>query len=214
MILTFNRYPTLPILKTNFPTLKAIFFDMDGTLFDTEIYHTKAMLKIAKEYDIKPPFSSDKVHAMLVGKADYFVFDIIKDWDGFPKHWEVTHFVNEKNKHFLEIMAGEQGQNYFAEDLALFLQEAKKENLFLSLVTSSEKLVTEKLLKLCTLSDFFDLVLTRDDCPHHKPDPWPYLHAIKTSNCLPHEVIIFEDSKVGLEAAVSSGANVIKAEWY
>ncbi|MGE3611618.1 MAG: HAD family hydrolase [Bacteriovoracaceae bacterium] len=214
MMQILDRFPTTVKLKQSYPEMKAIFFDMDGTLFDTEIYHTKAMLEIAAQYKIQAPYSPDVIHSMLIGKADYLVFEIIKDWPGFPSSWSAQDFVDEKNKHFLKIMEKEDGDNYFAPDLALFLQEARAQNIYLSLVTSSERIVTEKLLGLVGLNSFFDLVLTRDDCPFHKPHPWPYLKAIESAQCLPHEAIIFEDSPIGLEAAKASSAHVIKVEWY
>jgi HAD superfamily hydrolase (TIGR01509 family) len=84
----------------------------------------------------------------------------------------------------------------------------------MALVTSSEKVVTDELLKISGLDHFFHLILTRDDCPKHKPDPWPYLKAVELSKLQQHQIIIFEDSTVGLEAAISSAHHVIKVEWY
>ena len=82
------------------------------------------------------------------------------------------------------------------------------------MVTSSEKVVTEELLRMGKIRDFFNLVITRDDCPAHKPDPWPYKKALELTGHSPHEVIIFEDSEVGIAAAMGSGAHVMRADWH
>jgi HAD superfamily hydrolase (TIGR01509 family) len=103
---------------------------------------------------------------------------------------------------------------YFAPEVLRLLNEARKDGMFIALVTSSEKVVTEELLKFTRMDTFFDFVLTRDDTPHVKPDPWPYLKAREVSGFEIFETLIFEDSTVGLEAATSSGAHVIKVEWY
>jgi HAD superfamily hydrolase (TIGR01509 family) len=211
---TYQSVPTLNELVEKFKDLKGLFFDMDGTLFDTEKYHAEAMMGIKEEFNIDAPFSVTEVHELLVGKADYLVFDIIRTWKNFPQHWSVEDFVNSKNKNLLDILKKLDGTTYFPPPLFKLIKEAKEAGLKVALVTSSEKVITQELLKLTSLNDFFHLELTRDDCPKHKPDPWPYLVALEHFNLKAHETVIFEDSQVGLEAAVASGANVIKVEWH
>jgi beta-phosphoglucomutase len=210
----FKKVPTLDELRAGYPSLKALFFDMDGTLFNTEPVHAEGMFMIAKEFGIRSPFSPEAVHELLVGKADHLVFDIIKDWEGVPKHWMAEDFVREKNVNVLKALKKTDRNSYFEPAVAKLLDEAREANMFVALVTSSEKVVTKELLIITGLDTFFDLVLTRDDCPKHKPDPWPYVKAQEISGFEKYETLIFEDSHVGLEAASLSGAHVIKVEWY
>lgn len=210
----FKNVPNLQELKRDFPALKALFFDMDGTLFDTEGIHADAMLMMAKKYQIRPPFSPEEVHALMLGKADHFVFEIIKSWEGVPSHWTAKDFIDEKNINIIELLKIKPSHGWFSLDVQKLLKESKTDGLFIALVTSSEKLITEELIRIVELDQFFDIVLTRNDCPKHKPDPWPYFEALKLSSFEKHEVIIFEDSLVGLEAATTSGCHVGKVEWY
>lgn len=210
----FKTVPNLLELKSGFPALKGLFFDMDGTLFDTEAIHADAMLMMAAKYQIRAPFSPAEVHALMMGKADHFVFEIIKYWEGVPGHWTSKDFVDEKNINIIELLKSKPSEGWFSPNVLDLLNEARKANLFMALVTSSEKLVTEELLKITNLGRFFNLVLTRDDCPKHKPDPWPYLEALKICQFDKSEVVIFEDSAVGLEAATNTGCHVGKVEWY
>lgn len=212
--ITFAKVPTLFELKQGYPGLKALFFDMDGTLFNTESYHAEAMFMIGARYNIRPPYSAETVHELMMGKADHLVFEIIKDWEGVPRDWTAADFIHQKNANLIEILEKVDPAKYFPTQILSLLIEAKSEGLYLALVTSSEKIITEELLKLANVRDFFQLILTRDDCPTHKPDPWPYLKAMKESHFDKTEIIIFEDSLVGLEAAQSSGAHVIKVGWY
>ena len=212
--LAFKKIPTLKELQDGFPGLQALFFDMDGTLFNTEEHHAQALFVMAHKYQIKPPHSPEMVHELLVGKADHLVFDIIKDWEGVPKHWSTKDFVDEKTNNLIEILKQIDPHTFFPPEILSVLKEAKKENLYLALVTSSEKVITEILLKMTGIYDYFNLILTRDDCPTHKPDPWPYLKALDVSGIHKSSVLIFEDSHVGLSAAQASGAHVIKVEWF
>ncbi len=206
--------PSLEDLRKSHPDLKALFFDMDGTLFDTEKYHETALLMFGSEYSIKAPPGIGSLYDLMVGKADHLLFEIIRYWDGFPKDWSVRDFVTYKNNLVLEVLSKTTAENYFPLRTKELLHAARREKIFLGLITSSEKVVTKRLLEITGLATFFDLVLTRDDCPFHKPDPWPYLEATKRSGAKPSEIVIFEDSPVGLEAATAAGAHVIKVEWF
>jgi HAD superfamily hydrolase (TIGR01509 family) len=67
--------------------------------------------------------------------------------------------------------------------------------------------VTTVLANLGILSQF-DAVLSNEDVSHPKPDPEIYLACMKLANVAPEDTIIFEDSYVGLRAAIASGAHV------
>jgi HAD superfamily hydrolase (TIGR01509 family) len=210
----YQKAPRIRQLLESYPDLRALFFDMDGTLFDTEGIHADAMLRMADRYQIRAPLPPAEVHALMLGKADQMVFELIKDWAGVPRHWTAGEFIAEKNVNVIELLKVTPVHTYFAPAVASLLREARDEGLFLALVTSSERAVTDELLRITGYDAFFDLTLTRDDCPRHKPDPWPYLRARELAGHATHEVLIFEDSPVGLEAALRSGAHVAKVEWY
>jgi beta-phosphoglucomutase len=212
--LSMKTVPDLNTLKTAFPGVRTLLFDMDGTLFDTEKYHSQALQNIGREQKIIPPLGPKEMHQLMMGKADHLLFDLIKDWPGFPKHWDVTAFVHEKNRHLLNLRSQVDGSTYFSPKLKSLLLEATQEKFQIGLVTSSEKVVTLELLKLANLSNFFSYVLTRDDTDYVKPDPWPYLTAMAHFKASPDTTLVFEDSNVGMEAAQKAGAHLIKAEWY
>lgn len=209
-----DKVPRLEELKERFPTLRALIFDMDGTLFDTESFHTKAFLRIGEDFQIRPPLPLEEIHSLLVGKADHLVYEVVKKWSGFPESWSAEEFVRVKSNHLLDLLKSISPELYFPLELASLLKEAKAQGFKLALVTSSEKVITKELLGLANLWESFDLILTRDDCPHHKPHPWPYLHALKTLGLNSLDAVIFEDSAVGIEAAEAAGAHVVKVEWH
>lgn len=212
--LSMKTVPEFETLKAAYPGLQTILFDMDGTLFDTEKYHTLALQSIGQEQSIIPPFAPKELHEIMMGKADHLLFELIKDWPGFPAHWSAQDFVDEKNRHLLKIIKNLNGTRYFTEEIEKLLNAAKLSNIQVGLVTSSEKIITKELLELSGLTHYFEYVLTRNDSLKVKPDPWPYLKALTHFKAQPETTIVFEDSYVGLEAAAGAGVHVIKAEWY
>jgi HAD superfamily hydrolase (TIGR01509 family) len=212
--MNFTKIPSFSELSAAFPGLRGLFFDMDGSLFDTEGLHTKAFQQIGRDFNIRPPFGPETVHGMLMGKADHLVFEIVKDWEGFPKEWTARDFVAAKNERFFKLLRSGTDLGFLPQMSRTLIDEAREHGLFTALITSSEKIVTIELLKIAGVDKSFDLILTRDDCPKHKPDPWPYVEAMRVAKLDPKEVFIFEDSSVGLEAARVSGAHVGKVEWF
>lgn len=212
--LTLTSVPTLATLTQTFPGVDTFLFDMDGTLFDTEKYHTLAMQAIGHEQKVIPPFGPKELHALMMGKADHLVFEIIKDWPGFPPSWSCRDFVDEKNRHLLKLLSSVNGSTFISPLITSLLAELNQSKLKVGLVTSSEKVITEELLKLANIAGQFSFILTRDDSLKVKPDPWPYLKAMDFFKSSAGETLVFEDSNVGLEAARASGAHVVKAQWY
>lgn len=210
-----NKLTAIPrlseILKI-YPQTRALFFDMDGTLCDSEHLHAKAFAKMSQDHQINIPYPPEIVHQKLVGKADHFVFEEVKSWPGFPSHFTLESFRNEKNKNLLDLL--DLPQKLLNQEMNILLNEIKENKLILGLVTSSEKIITEKIIKNSDVTHLFDFFITRDDCPKHKPDPYPYLKAIEYSKLAANECVIFEDSQVGLDAAIGSGANYFWAQWY
>ena len=95
-----------------------------------------------------------------------------------------------------------------------FLNEAQSKKIRQALVTSSEKETVHNLLSHLKLVDYFELIITREDTTENKPSPTPYLHAIESLGLQVHDIIIFEDSDVGLSAAKDSQAIYCHACWY
>jgi len=93
--------------------------------------------------------------------------------------------------------------------LVNILKQAK-ENSKVALVTTASKQNCTELLEHCKLTDLFDLILTREDVEHSKPNPEGFLKVMAHFNVSADETIIFEDSSVGMEAALAATTTVYK----
>jgi len=210
----FSSFPTLQDLRSRHPALRGVLFDMDGTLFQTEEIHADVLRQMAVDWKIRPPFPPEEVETRLKGMADRQVLAMARSWQGFPADLDEAAFINEKNDRLLKMIPQSPLEKWCAPAMTQFLKEAKADGLILAVVTSSERVITDQLLKVSGLASQFELVITLQDVRFAKPHPWPYLQAMQQLNIGPRETVIFEDSTPGLASAKESGAWVIEAQWW
>lgn len=209
-----TTFPTLEALQRGHEGLRALLFDMDGTLFRTEEVHGEALRHMADSWGLKPPFPPEEVEARLKGLADMQVWELARGWEGFPSGLTAEEFVIEKNKRLLALIPNISADQWTSKQLHKLLSDARAQGMATGLVTSSERVVTDLLLKQAGVRELFDLVVTLQDVEHAKPHPYPYLKAMISLGVGPRETIIFEDSPTGLKAAQASGARFIHVEWW
>lgn len=211
-MLDFGQVPKLDEIKSHYPHVKAALWDMDGTLFETETIHMDVMVEIL---GFKPPFT--QAHLQLksdcVGLTDDQVLTKLHGL-GMLNHLTHETFVNIKNHHFAKALVKYSMDAILLPTIHNLLHELKSAGIKLALVTSSERETTDLLMKKSGYDQLFEFTITKQDVQNPKPNPEPYLMAMKKLAISPKEVIIFEDSSTGLAAAKASGANIIKACWY
>ena len=210
----YKQIPTLSNILERFSDLKAVIFDMDGTLFDSEIFHTKALMEIGNQFQIIPPYPAHEVHQLLMGKADHLIFEIVKEWQGFPKDLGIAEFIELKNKSLKVQLSQTASHKFFPPSLLSLLKEIQQSPLKLALVTSSERVVVENMLSMTGITDLFNYTLTRDESEFVKPNPWPYSNMLQTLKLDGEEVLVFEDSNVGMRSALDAGCNVAQVLWF
>ncbi len=90
-----------------------------------------------------------------------------------------------------------------------FLTQLKTENLAIGLVTGTPRSEVEYILQRTELAAYFDVIVAGDDLEASKPEPDPYLLAVKNLNLQPSECLAIEDNPVGIEAAKRAKIQVV-----
>jgi len=181
---------------------RAIIFDLDGVIIDSMKLHTKLEKEVCKKYKIKVPSS---VSRKFPGwKIEEIFSYIVKNFS--DKKIDIKRMIKDKYKAMLKLVDKEIKEVPGAIE---FVKRARKFFKKTALVTSSEKKFTELILKKFNLKGSFDVVMTANDFVRGKPDPEPYLKAIKLLKVKPGECIVIEDADNGIVSAKVAGCKTI-----
>ena len=193
------RTPARSGAEPGFAMFDAIFFDLDGTLIDTE---SLAMASgLAAFAELGHPVTEDFLH-QLVGVDLPTGSKIIRaahpglDHEALHPLWQ-TGFLAAMEEQGLKLKSG-----------ALDILQARL--LPMALVTSSGRREAHHKLAVAGIAEMFDLIITVDDVTAPKPDPAPYLLAAEKLGVAPARCLVFEDSETGAEAAHRAGCFVVQ----
>ena len=180
---------------------KAVLFDMDGLLVDSEPYWLFSEAKIAASLGISWDETDQRycLGGPLSKVGDYLA---VRSGLAEQKAQElviqiVDGVISQVNQRGVEILEGG------IELLAILA--AKR--IPIGLVSASPRKLVDAVLNSTKLS--FDTVISLDDCSPNKPFPDPYLLAANNLNVSIEDCLILEDSVTGVTGACKSGAQVI-----
>ncbi|MEK7580147.1 MAG: HAD family phosphatase [Patescibacteria group bacterium] len=182
--------------------LKAIIFDMDGVITDSEPLHQESELLTLKKYNIKVPLSEWK---NFKGRTSLSIFAyIVKK---FAKHPLVPEELVSYTRVVYHKIAT--GKIKIFPGVKLFIKWSRKAFNKVALTTSSHKETQQLVFDKFALSSFFDLVITAEDIVNGKPNPEPYLKTIKRLKLPAEQCLVIEDSVNGVISAKKAGCMVI-----
>lgn len=175
--------------------LKAVLFDFDGVVVDTESQYTVFWEKIGSLY-----VPDDKTFAKSLKGCT------LKEI--FNKHFP-SEDTRAEIKHALEDF--QKTMNYsFIPGVENFIAELKANGIITAVVTASDKTKMNAVYNVKPeIKDMFNRVFTSEDYKESKPSPDCYISAARHFELAPAQCIVMEDSVNGLKAAAASGSAVI-----
>lgn len=179
--------------------IKLIVTDFDGTLVDTFEANYQAY-KYAFEY-VNLTLSKDQYRECFGLRFDDFMkkMNITDDNVKEQIHSIKTH-VYKKFFNTLNINL----------DLCNFLYHCKKQNIKICLASTAKKENIDAIINRFKIFDLFDFIICGNDVKHPKPDPEIYIIAQDRFGVDSDEMLIFEDSDVGVSAAHRVTSNIIQ----
>ena len=195
--------------------LKAIFFDMDGTIIDTEKDgHRVAFNKAFARHGIKAEWDVSKYHQLLqiAGGKERMKFYFQGEGKGFfPTGKSIDEFVQQLHLLKTEIFVSliESGKLPLRPGIKRLMLEANLKEILIGICTTSNEKAVKSILNSLLTDIKIDLILAGDIVTKKKPDPEIYLLALQKTGLSGNEVLVVEDSENGLIAGKVAGIKVL-----
>lgn len=185
-------------------SFKAIIFDLDGTLVNSEPLHLQAWNEINEKYNL-PLMNIDymqEVGGISTLNICKMYFEQHKRYDLDPisvahEKWDLYRI-----KYMKDVP--------LHKDIANILKTAKERKLHTAVATGSRLPETEFLLKKHGLLEYLDTIVSSDQVKRCKPAPDTYLTAAMRLNTAPCDCLVFEDTNVGLQGIKAAGMTAIQ----
>ena len=195
-------------------TRKGIIFDMDGVLVDAMPFHAEAMSKAIREItnheiDKKNIFLLEGMPSSALVKEIFKRENINKEIDVDADDDEdlARKIGSRKEQLFKQIQnaKGIDGAKELLEDLTSNCEKS----CIKAVVSGAAREEVETILAKNIGSKYFDFIITGDDIEKGKPNPAPFMIALNKMNLPASQVIVVENSPLGVEAANKAGLECI-----
>jgi len=179
--------------------LKALIFDFDGLILDTETPEMLAWQEIYRRHGVE---LSVQTWGSIVGGAGVSNFEPASHLEALLGHPLDRESVRQQARQMTDQAILSQPVLPGARNL---LESARDMDFKLAIASSSTHTWVEHHLNRLGMVDFFDAILCAEDVTRTKPDPGLYLAALRALNVNSREAVVFEDSPNGIQAAGAAG---------
>lgn len=190
--------------------IKAIFFDLDGTLIDSDravycaIIKVMNFLQIPIQKNISPQKAMQYSGRSLVDFMNAFVEEPYRSQETLEKIYRtIPHIYNRK---------------IFEKEITVYegikdiLEHFKSQGIHLAVISNSTQQVVEEICS-CFFDGLFDFIYGDQDGKHAKPDPIGILAALNAFQLSPQEALYIGDTMVDALTAKAAGVFMVGAMW-
>jgi HAD superfamily hydrolase (TIGR01509 family) len=181
--------------------VKAIIFDVDGTLVDSMWIWKQVDIDFLKRRKTELPIDLQKDIEGLsyTSTAEYFKerFKLPETVEEIKEEWRVM--ADDFYNNIIPLKAG----------VKELLQIIREHNLKIGIATSNSRELVETMIKKHEIGKYFDSIRTSCEVPRSKPFPDVYLQAAKDLDVMPENCLVFEDTVAGATAAKAAGMKVV-----
>ncbi len=181
---------------------RAVIFDMDGVLIDSEFFYLQRFHReVVKRYpwitleDMYPTVGMDEGRTkILIGSLAH------RDPQDSAFEAELEEIFSSGEELYYP--------DYLYPEVPEVLRELKERGFRIALASSSPMKAIQGMVRECGLWDCFEHIVSGYELPESKPNPEIYYRAMEAIGCRPEECLVVEDSTHGVEAGAAAGAKV------
>lgn len=185
--------------------IKAVIFDMDGVLVDSEPYHQEAENIVYSKMGLN---ISDEEMNSFVGMAMDRLYNTLREKYHLTRTTE--DLLEEDTEIRVNVFKSKKKMTPI-KGIPELLKDIKAAGLKIAVASSSHQDIIKIVLEASSIIDFFDFYLSSFDesIKHGKPEPDIYLKAASMLSEKPENCIVIEDSFNGVTAATKAGIKCI-----
>ncbi|MBR9681751.1 MAG: HAD family phosphatase [Candidatus Altiarchaeota archaeon] len=182
--------------------MKAVIFDMDGVIADTQKIHGEIEANLLRKQGIE--IEGHEISARFAGVRDFEMFETILKENG--KTANVDELCSVKRKLFGEAI--EKGVDSI-EGAVELIHELHAKGVPLAVASSSNRKWIEQILTSLAVFDHFEVIVAGSEVPHGKPAPDIFLKCAELLKMTPENCIVIEDGISGVFGAQKAEMKVI-----
>ncbi|MGL5271106.1 MAG: HAD family hydrolase [Selenomonadaceae bacterium] len=182
--------------------MKAVIFDMDGVIIDSEPMHTKVVLDVLSSYQVHlTPADLDRFAGMTMHsvnsalKTDYDIQAPLEEIIACEIKGMIRHTLEDPQQPI--------------DGIREILTYLEKNRIPAAVASSSPRELVQAVVSRLELDDYFQFLLSGENVTQSKPHPEIYLQAAARLNIAPADCLVIEDSKNGTIAAKEAGMTCI-----
>jgi beta-phosphoglucomutase len=185
-------------------TIKAIVFDFDGVLADSEMLHLQVYRELLGPSGVT--ISTEQYYERYLGSDDEGVFkQVAIDYQLLLGDEEIELLIAEKARRFEALVSS---SNVMYPGAAVCVRALAAE-WPLGIASGARRSEIELMLRGAGLADDFKFIVAAGDTDNGKPAPDPYLRAAELHGARPADCVAIEDSHAGLDSARAAGMRTI-----
>lgn len=180
--------------------MKAIIFDMDGVIVDSEPLHFELERSLLEELGGK---ITKEEHKSFVGTTDYHMWSTFKE--KFNLKPSVEEMIEMKKERFIENIY----RIELVENFQEFMLTLYNEGYPMALASSNNKKAVNAIIKKFDLDRYMELFISGEEVSKRKPDPEIFLTVAEKMKIEPTACLVIEDAYNGVRAAKAAGMKCI-----
>ena len=182
--------------------IKAILFDFDGTLINTNDVIVEAWQYTYKHYG----FDEVPIEHITKCFGEPLLITMAREFPDVAPQESASVYRQR------QVDMAEELVNVF-DDIPKLLAELRKAGYKIGIVTSRTRESTLRYLKQFDIEEYFDGIVTCDDTDKHKPNPEPVLMGLKKLNAEPDSALMIGDSSFDMKSANNAGVKTVLVGW-
>lgn len=179
-------------------TFRAVIFDMDGVLVNSEPAYFDRLMAFLKTEGTDPMLAEGET---FVGASNKQIWERLYQ-DPSARHESFKRFINFEEEHPINY------RPLLYKSVVPLLKYLQDNGVSIALASAGQLSGINQMLDSCNLRKYFDVVLSGENVAHNKPAPDIYLEALRKLSVNPSDALVIEDSDNGIAAAINANVTV------